>query len=163
MCLSDVSGMTGQAIVKAILAGERNPYQLAALRNWRVKASEEEIAQSGRQLAGRSAVCVAARAGWLRVLPEADGRMRSAASAISPAARGPKPGSRSAGREAQGTAQEEKEGECTSVRPARGTISHDRDRILQYSHATLSGRDWYVLSNPTVVATVAKIVQRFRL
>jgi transposase len=38
--------MTGQAIVKAILAGERDPYQLAALRNWRVKASEEEIARS---------------------------------------------------------------------------------------------------------------------
>jgi transposase len=44
--LSDVGGMTGQAIVKAILAGERDPYQLAALRNWRVKASEEEIARS---------------------------------------------------------------------------------------------------------------------
>ena len=44
--LSDVSGMTGQAIVKAILAGERDPYQLAALRNWRVKVSEEEIARS---------------------------------------------------------------------------------------------------------------------
>ena len=44
--LSDLSGMTGQAIVKAILAGERDPYQLAALRNWRVKASEEEIARS---------------------------------------------------------------------------------------------------------------------
>ena len=44
--LSDVSGMTGQAILKAILAGERGPYQLAALRNWRVKASEEEIARS---------------------------------------------------------------------------------------------------------------------
>src|SRR5246127_1203704 len=44
--LSDVGGMTGQAIVKAILAGERNPYQLAALRNWRVKASEEEIVRS---------------------------------------------------------------------------------------------------------------------
>src|SRR6202158_1780118 len=44
--LSDVSGMTGQAIVKAILAGERDPYQLAALRNWREKASEEEIARS---------------------------------------------------------------------------------------------------------------------
>ena len=38
--------MTGQAIVKAILAGERDPYQLAALRNWRLKASEEEIARS---------------------------------------------------------------------------------------------------------------------
>jgi transposase len=44
--LSDVSGMTGQAIVKAILAGERDPHQLAAFRNWRVKASEEEIASS---------------------------------------------------------------------------------------------------------------------
>jgi transposase len=33
--LSDVSGLTGQAIIKAILAGERDPYQLAALRNWR--------------------------------------------------------------------------------------------------------------------------------
>src|SRR5689334_764102 len=44
--LSDVSGMTEQAIVKAILAGERDPYQLAALRNWRVKSSAEEIAGS---------------------------------------------------------------------------------------------------------------------
>jgi hypothetical protein len=44
--LSDVSGMTGQAILKAILAGERDPYALAALRDWRVKASEEEIARS---------------------------------------------------------------------------------------------------------------------
>src|ERR1700688_401698 len=44
--LSDVSGMTGQAIIQAILAGERDPHQLAALRNWRVKASEEEIARS---------------------------------------------------------------------------------------------------------------------
>src|SRR6266571_3137354 len=44
--LSDVSGMTGQAIVQAILAGERDPYQLAALRNWRGKASQEEIARS---------------------------------------------------------------------------------------------------------------------
>src|SRR6202022_1777159 len=43
--LSDVSGMTGQAIIKAILGGERDPYELAALRNWRVKASEEEIAR----------------------------------------------------------------------------------------------------------------------
>jgi hypothetical protein len=47
--LRDVSGMTGQAIVKAILAGERDPYQLAALRNWRVKASAEEV---GRSLEG---------------------------------------------------------------------------------------------------------------
>ena len=44
--LSDVSGMTGQAIIKAILAGERDPHKLAAFRDPRVKASEEEIARS---------------------------------------------------------------------------------------------------------------------
>jgi transposase len=44
--LSDVSGVTGQAIIKALLAGERDPHKLAAFRDCRVKASEEEIAQS---------------------------------------------------------------------------------------------------------------------
>jgi transposase len=44
--LSDVSGMTGQAIIKAILSGQRDPHQLAAFRDPRVKASEEEIARS---------------------------------------------------------------------------------------------------------------------
>ena len=44
--LSDVSGVTGQAIIKAILAGERDPHKLAAFRDRRVKASEEEIARS---------------------------------------------------------------------------------------------------------------------
>ena len=44
--LSDVSGVTGQAIIQAILAGERDPQKLAAFRDPRVKASEKEIAQS---------------------------------------------------------------------------------------------------------------------
>jgi transposase len=44
--LSDVSGMTGQAIIKAILKGERDPRKLAALRDYRVRANEEQIAQS---------------------------------------------------------------------------------------------------------------------
>ena len=43
--LSDISGVTGQAIIKAILAGERDPHKLAAFRDVRVKASEEQIAQ----------------------------------------------------------------------------------------------------------------------
>jgi transposase len=43
--LSDVSGATGQAIIKAILAGERDPCKLAAFRDPRVQASEEQIAQ----------------------------------------------------------------------------------------------------------------------
>jgi len=44
--LSDVSGMTGQAIIKAILAGERDPLKLAEFRDKRVKASEDVIARS---------------------------------------------------------------------------------------------------------------------
>jgi transposase len=44
--LSDVSGVTGQAIIKAILGGERDPHQLAALRDPRVQASVEEVACS---------------------------------------------------------------------------------------------------------------------
>jgi transposase len=44
--LSDVSGMTGQAIIKAILGGERDAHKLAAFRDCRVKASEEQIARS---------------------------------------------------------------------------------------------------------------------
>jgi hypothetical protein len=35
--LSDASGVTGQAIIKAILAGERDPQKLAAYRDPRVK------------------------------------------------------------------------------------------------------------------------------
>src|SRR6516225_6264055 len=42
--LSDISGKSGQAIIKAILAGERDPHELAALCDCRVKASEEEVA-----------------------------------------------------------------------------------------------------------------------
>src|SRR5260370_23539084 len=44
--LTDVSGATGQVIIKAILAGEHDPHKLAEFRDPRVKASEEQIAQS---------------------------------------------------------------------------------------------------------------------
>jgi len=44
--IADIVGETGQKIVRAIIAGERDPYKLASLRNYRVKASEEEIAKS---------------------------------------------------------------------------------------------------------------------
>ena len=44
--LADVVGETGQKILRAIVAGERDGYVLAALRNVRVRASAEEIAKS---------------------------------------------------------------------------------------------------------------------
>jgi transposase len=46
--ISDLSGVTGQAIVRAILAGERDPVRLAALRDLRIQASEQELVQSLR-------------------------------------------------------------------------------------------------------------------
>jgi hypothetical protein len=42
--LNDITGHSGLAIINAILAGERNPYQLADLVTYRVKKSKEEIA-----------------------------------------------------------------------------------------------------------------------
>jgi hypothetical protein len=41
--LTDVTGVTGQAIVRAIVAGERNPKVLASHRHGRVRASAAEI------------------------------------------------------------------------------------------------------------------------
>src|SRR6267142_6071469 len=105
--LSDVSGMTGQAIIKAILSGERDPHKLAAFRDPRVKASEEEIARSLEGNWQGDLLFVLQQAGWLRVLPEADGRVRSTARTVSPAEGGPERRGPTAGREAQGTAQEE--------------------------------------------------------
>jgi len=46
IALSDISGVSGQAIIRALLAGERDPKVLAKLRDHRCQASEEEIAQS---------------------------------------------------------------------------------------------------------------------
>lgn len=44
--ISDISGTTGQAIIRAILAGERNPEKLAKLRDRRIQATAEEVARS---------------------------------------------------------------------------------------------------------------------
>ena len=44
--ISDVVGQTGQTILRAILAGERDPHALAAMKNVRIRASIDEIAKS---------------------------------------------------------------------------------------------------------------------
>jgi len=44
--LTDVMGMTGQAIIRDIIAGERDPKALARHRDRRVKASAEEITKA---------------------------------------------------------------------------------------------------------------------
>jgi transposase len=44
--ISDISGVTGMAIVRAIVKGERDRWVLAKLRDKRIQASEQEIAHS---------------------------------------------------------------------------------------------------------------------
>lgn len=44
--ISDLSGVTGQAILRAIVAGTRDPWALAKLRDPRIGASEAELAHS---------------------------------------------------------------------------------------------------------------------
>jgi transposase len=59
--VSDVSGVTGMAIIRAILRGERNPLELAKLRNDHCKRTEAtDRAGVIWQLAGRASVCLTA-------------------------------------------------------------------------------------------------------
>jgi transposase len=44
--ISDITGVTGLAIIDAILGGERDPNKLAQLRNARIKASEKTVAEA---------------------------------------------------------------------------------------------------------------------
>jgi transposase len=44
--ISDLTGITGLLILRAILAGERDPQKLAALKDHRIKASRDTIARS---------------------------------------------------------------------------------------------------------------------
>lgn len=44
--LTDVTGVTGMSIIRAIMAGERDPVRLAAMRDRRVKASEETLVKA---------------------------------------------------------------------------------------------------------------------
>jgi len=44
--ISDISGVSGQAIIKGILQGERDLYKLADKKDYRVQASREEIVRS---------------------------------------------------------------------------------------------------------------------
>ncbi len=44
--ISDITGVSGQAIIGAILEGERDPWKLADLKHEMVKASREEVARS---------------------------------------------------------------------------------------------------------------------
>jgi len=52
--IRDVSGLTGQALVGALLGGERDPYKLAELSDPHIQASKEEVAVVWKGLGGKT-------------------------------------------------------------------------------------------------------------
>jgi transposase len=46
LVISDITGATGMKIIRAIVAGQRNPVQLAELRHYKCKKEKEEIAKA---------------------------------------------------------------------------------------------------------------------
>lgn len=44
--ISDITGLTGMSIIRAIVAGERDPQVLAALKHARIRSSQDEIAKA---------------------------------------------------------------------------------------------------------------------
>jgi hypothetical protein len=44
--ISDITGVTGMRIIRAILDGERDCLKLAEMKDWRIKSSSEKIAKS---------------------------------------------------------------------------------------------------------------------
>ncbi len=43
--VNDITGVTGMAIIRAIVDGERDPHVLASLRDRRCRKTEEQIAE----------------------------------------------------------------------------------------------------------------------
>src|SRR4051812_25019490 len=75
--VSDITGATGMRIIRAIVAGERNPAVLATYRDVRCHSSTETIrAAAGGQRPGRTSLCSDPVAGTLRHLPGQDARLR---------------------------------------------------------------------------------------
>jgi transposase len=75
--ISELAGMTGLAILDAILAGERDRYKLAGLRDARIRASEETIVKrAGGRLPARASIHLTAGVGSLPLLPKTVGGVR---------------------------------------------------------------------------------------
>jgi transposase len=75
--ISDLSGWTGQRIVRAILAGERNPEKLAALRHPGIHATQDTIAKSLEGTWQPDLLFVLQRSHDVRRVRATDRRMRS--------------------------------------------------------------------------------------
>jgi transposase len=79
--VSDITGATGMRIIRAIVAGERNPDVLATYRDVRCHSSTESI-RAARQRPGGTCLCSDPIAGTLRHLPGEDAGLRPQARSL---------------------------------------------------------------------------------
>ena len=124
--LTDVMGVTGQAIIRDIVAGERDPKVLARHRNGRVKASEQDIAKA---LTGNwrdeHLFVLHAGAGDVRRHRQAPARVRrQAASAAEPTCG-------SQGRSGQGAARGQQDARGVRCPPDAGQLGRRRPHAHQ--------------------------------
>ena len=78
LVISQIHGVSGLRVIKAILAGQRDPVALCELREGANLQQEERRGDQkpAGTLAGASPLCVASSTGKLRVLPESNGGLR---------------------------------------------------------------------------------------
>jgi len=155
--LSDISGASGQAIIRAVLKGERDAKVLAKLRDLRCQATEEEIVQSlqgnwKEDLLFELQQAVEAYDFCQRQMKTCDQQLRRYMAALPTRATVPAPGSVSS----LPSAKKGKQGRARKPRrqgnqPAFDLAS-ELERVLGVNVATIDGID--VLTIQTVLAEV---------
>src|SRR5262249_37880941 len=127
--ISDITGATGMRILRAILAGERNPVQLAARKDPRVRSSPPQIPQAlrrdgpPRRRPRRAPLRPPGEPGAARHLSQDDRRVRRAHRTLPRRLR--RPGG--LGRAPAGTAEARAQntpGQRGRLRPARAPLPH---------------------------------------
>jgi len=155
--LSDISGVSGQAIIRAVLKGERDAKLLAKLRDPRCQASEEEIVQSlqgnwKEDVLFELQQAVDAYDFYQRQMQQCDQQLRRYMAALPTCAPVPPPASAPS----LPSAKEGKQGRARKSRrqgnqPAFD-LAADLERILGVNPITIDGID--VLTIQTVLAEV---------
>jgi transposase len=155
--LSDISGVSGQAIIRAVLKGERDAKVLAKLRDPRCQASEEEIVQSlqgnwKEDVLFELQQAVDAYDFYQQQMKKCDQQLRRYMAALPTCAPVPPPASAPS----LPSAKEEKQGRARKSRRQGNQPAFDLaaelERILGVNPITIDGID--VLTIQTVLAEV---------
>jgi len=155
--LSDISGVSGQAIIRAVLKGERDAKLLAKLRDPRCQASEEEIVQSlqgnwKEDVLFELQQAVDAYDFYQRQMQQCDQQLRRYMAALPTCAPAPPPASAPS----LPSAKEGKQGRARKSRRQGNQPAFDLaaelERILGVNPITIDGID--VLTIQTVLAEV---------